>query len=69
MVRIYNAIGASPTILGHEGEGRDRISVGLWGFSDLARFRVAARAGLSLEISSLWFLRAFGEVEKMSVAG
>jgi len=60
MVRIYRAIGSSPEIIGAEGEGRDRISVGLWEFTDDAREKVARRAGLSAEISDLWFQRSFG---------
>lgn len=60
MVRIYKAIGSSPEILGSEGTGRDRISVGLWEFSQEARDKVAARAGVSQELSRLWFSRAFG---------
>jgi acyl homoserine lactone synthase len=60
MVRIYRAIGSSPEILGSEGHGRDKISVGLWEFSKQARARVALRAGLSPELSRLWFNRAFG---------
>jgi acyl homoserine lactone synthase len=60
MVRIYRAIGASPEVLGSEGAGRERISVGLWNFSDAARDRVARRAGISADLSRLWFDRAFG---------
>jgi acyl homoserine lactone synthase len=60
MVRIYRAIGSSPEILGTQGQGRARISVGLWGFSPAARAQVARRAGLSTELSRLWFDRAFG---------
>jgi acyl homoserine lactone synthase len=60
MVRIYKAIGSSPEILGSEGEGRDRISVGLWEFTEEARNKVASRAGISLDLSRLWFTRAFG---------
>lgn len=30
MVRIYRALGWSPEILGSSGEGRARVSVGLW---------------------------------------
>ncbi|WP_300547928.1 acyl-homoserine-lactone synthase [Roseovarius sp.] len=60
MVRIYRMIGASPRIVGSTGEGRHQISVGLWGFSDKSRLRVAQRAGLSPEISDLWFRRAMG---------
>lgn len=55
MVRIYRAIGASPKVLGSEGEGRDRISVGLWSFSPQARDRVARRAGISPDLSRIWF--------------
>ena len=60
MVRIYKAIGSCPEILGAEGTGRDRISVGLWEFTPEARDKVAARAGVSKELSRLWFSRAFG---------
>ncbi len=60
MVRIYRMIGSSPDVLGSDGEGRDRISVGLWGFEPEARARVAARAGLSPLVSRQWFDRAFG---------
>ncbi len=64
MVRIYRMIGASPSELGSEGEGRDKISVGLWAFTAEARDKVAKRAGLSPEISRLWFERAFGAIPK-----
>ncbi len=68
MVRIYRAIGSSPEILGSEGEGRSRISVGLWEFTPEARTRVAARAGVSPELSRLWFDRAFGAVAPPEMA-
>jgi acyl homoserine lactone synthase len=61
MVRIYRQIGASPIVLGSEGAGRDQISVGLWAFSDAARYRVAQRAGLSPALSDLWFRRSLGD--------
>ncbi len=60
MVRIYRLIGSSPEVLGSEGEGRDRISVGLWEFSAEAKALIAKRAGISPELSRLWFDRAFG---------
>ena len=60
MVRIYRAIGSSPEVLGSEGEGRDRISGGLWDFSEEARARVAARAGIAPETSRGWFECSFG---------
>ena len=62
MVRIYRMIGASPEVLGREGEGRDRISVGLWEFDKEAQARVADRAGITPAQSADWFARAFGEI-------
>lgn len=59
MERIYRAIGFWPEILGSDGTGRDKISVGLWSFSSEAQRRVATRAGLSPELSKLWFQQAF----------
>lgn len=60
MVRIYRMIGASPEVLGSSGEGRDKISVGLWPFRAKDRVNVLRRAGLSSEISEHWFARSFG---------
>jgi len=60
MVRIYRMIGSSPDVLGSEGSGRDQISVGLWHFDKAAQMQVAKRAGLSPEVSRLWFRLAFG---------
>lgn len=63
MIRIYRMIGASPQILGSEGEGRERVSVGLWAFSEAAQTRVAARAGVPPALSDLWFRQSFGADE------
>jgi acyl homoserine lactone synthase len=60
MVRIYRAIGSSPEVLGSEGQGREKISVGLWEFTEEAQRHVASRAQVSPELSKLWFARAFG---------
>ena len=60
MERIYRAIGSSPELIGSQGQGRDRISIGLWEFTEDARRKVAQRAGISAEVSRLWFDRAFG---------
>jgi acyl homoserine lactone synthase len=64
MVRIYRAIGSSPEVLGYAGEGRDRISVGLWEFTPEAQQRVARRAGISQEVSADWFAQSFGGAQK-----
>ena len=60
MVRIYRMIGSSPDIMGSVGEGRDRISVGLWEYTPEAAAKVAKRAGISLEQSNSWFEASFG---------
>lgn len=62
MVRIYRSIGASPDIVGSTGTGRDLVAVGLWAFTPAAQASVARRAGLSLDVSHLWFDRAFGRM-------
>lgn len=59
MVRIYRMIGASPEVLGASGSGKDKISIGLWSFSDEARRRVGRKAGISDYLSRAWFNRAF----------
>ncbi|MGB7316780.1 MAG: acyl-homoserine-lactone synthase [Planktotalea sp.] len=67
MVRIYRMIGASPEVLGSVGAGRDKISVGLWSFSDDARARVARKAGITPSLSRLWFERSFTSgIQKLS---
>ena len=68
MVRIYKMIGASPEILGSDGEGRDKISVGLWPYRAQDRLRVLRRAGVSSEISEAWFERSFGHPIKLQNA-
>ena len=60
MERIYRAIGSEPEILGSEGAGRNRISVGLWSFSAESKARIARRAGISEALSRQWFDAAFG---------
>ena len=59
MVRIYRRIGASPEVLGTQGEGREAISVGLWEFTAEAQARVARSAGISPDLSRRWFALSF----------
>ena len=68
MERIYRVIGSSPEVLGSQGQGRDRISVGLWEFTAEARNQIAARAGISADLSRLWFDRSFGPAQKQQMA-
>jgi len=60
MVRIYGRLGWVPTVLGTAGAGREAVSVGLWAIGAAMRDRVARKAGVSPELSRLWFDRAFG---------
>ena len=67
MVRIYRALGWSPEILGTDGEGRNRISVGLWEFSDDIRLILCRKADVAPELSSLWIDAAFGLTRAPSI--
>lgn len=71
MVRIYRMIGSSPDVLGSEGSGLEAISVGLWAFTPEAQGKVAARAGITPELSRMWFNRSFGAVPipKLALTG
>ncbi len=55
MIRIYHRLGWSPEVLGSIGEGRDKISVGLWHAHDEDRQRIAARAGIAPDQADRWF--------------
>jgi N-acyl-L-homoserine lactone synthetase len=68
MVRIYRLLGWQPAVLGSAGKGADAISLGVWEFSEEVRRKMAAKAGVSPEVSSLWFDRAFGPEEREVVA-
>lgn len=61
MVRIYRRIGACPEILGSAGHGRERISVGLWGFSNQKRDQILVRSGIDRRESKSWFQFSFTE--------
>ena len=60
MVRVYKMLGASPDILGGLGEGRDRISLGLWAYSQEARSGLLRRSGVTEAELEEWFERSFG---------
>ncbi|MEP4036810.1 MULTISPECIES: acyl-homoserine-lactone synthase [unclassified Pseudophaeobacter] len=64
MVRIYRSLGFSPEIISSAGEGRDRISLGLWEYDVQAYLRVAQRAGITPEMSQEWFDRSFGGITR-----
>lgn len=59
MMRVYRRLGWQPTLLGAAGRGRDAVTVGLWAFEASLRPGLLRRAGLSAELSRLWYDRAF----------
>ena len=54
-------IGAAPEVIGSAGTGRDKISVGLWGYDEGAQSRVARQAGIDPAQSQFWFEQAMGQ--------
>jgi acyl homoserine lactone synthase len=64
MERIYRRIGSCPQVLGSAGEGRLKVSLGLWSLTVQDRARVARRAGISAALSALWYRRAFGDADR-----
>ena len=68
MVRIYKMIGASPQVLGSNGESRDKISVGLRQFIHTDRAKVLRRAGVSSDMLEYWFKLSFGHAIKRPIA-
>lgn len=60
MVRIYRLIGSSPEVLGSRGIGRNRISLGLWTFSEEVREKLIVRSRISSDQSEEWFEKSFG---------
>lgn len=59
MTRIYRAIGWEPRFVGAQGDGRDRICLGLWPFSEQVRAGIAASAGIAPDAASHWFDLSF----------
>ena len=55
MIRIYQRLGWSPTIVGSGGTGADRISVGLWDFAKLPYDTLCKNAGLERHAPKDWF--------------
>jgi acyl homoserine lactone synthase len=59
MTRIYRNIGWEPHFIGADGEGRDRICLGLWPFSEEIRAKIAQNIGLAPDTAAPWFDAAF----------
>lgn len=69
MMRVYRRLGWQPTLLGAAGRGRDAVSVGLWAFEASLRPGLLRRAGLSAELSLLWYDRAFNAHPALAETG
>ena len=54
MVRIYARLGWAPVILGSDGDGRDRVSVGLWQVSGVLRPRLLQAANIAEADAAKW---------------
>jgi acyl homoserine lactone synthase len=55
MQRIYRLYKVSPVVLGSEGEGALKISLGLWDTKPAAWMPILTRLGISRETSVRWF--------------
>lgn len=68
MVRIYRRIGWEPEVLGTDGEGRDRTSLGLWHITGSARDEMCQRLGISADVPETWFDESFPVTEYLEAA-
>lgn len=59
MPRIYGRLGHSPEVIGSAGEGRDRVSVGIWRITEEALATIGARSGIHPSEAGDWFDAAF----------
>ena len=58
-VPLYRRIGSEPTVIGSRGEGRERISVGLWEISEARRAEISRRSGIPVSAIARWFDASF----------
>ena len=68
MVRIYRRIGWEPEVLGTDGEGRDRISLGLWDINETARNEMCERLGIDTAVPDTWLDASFPVTEELLAA-
>ena len=64
MIRIYQRLGWPPEVIGSMGEGRERISAGLWAFAEDRAQAMCDKAGIPRAMSRLWFHRAMQPTEE-----
>lgn len=53
MRRIYRATGWAPEVIGQDGEGRDKLCLGLWEVTEAARRSILARAPEDLRLMDI----------------
>ena len=58
-VPLYRRVGSEPTVIGSRGEGRERISVGLWEISEARRAEISRRSGIPVSVIARWFDASF----------
>ena len=68
MVRIYRRIGWEPEVLGTAGDGRDRISLGLWHITEEARDRMCDRLDMCPTVPDTWFDTSFPLTDHLEAA-
>lgn len=61
MVKIYRRLGFSPEIIGSQGEGRARICLGLWTYTEEVYRTVREKAGISARRSRHWYNLSLGQ--------
>jgi acyl homoserine lactone synthase len=58
-IPLYRRIGCAPEVIGSKGEGKERISVGLWPLTVEARAGIARKSGIPLSVIARWFDASF----------
>jgi acyl homoserine lactone synthase len=56
---LYRRFGWMPDVIGSAGEGRERISVGLWPMSEEARAEISRKSGIPVSVMGRWFDASF----------
>ncbi|MBT0958114.1 autoinducer synthase [Alphaproteobacteria bacterium KMM 3653] len=69
MLRIYGRLGWPPRVIGTAGEGRGKVSLGLWSIDSAVRLRMCAKAGIAPRLSELWRRRSLGDAPVLALAG
>lgn len=59
MERIYKLYRVEPKVIGSVGEGKDRLSVGLWGMKPEAWAPTLKKLGIDRKTSMMWFNQSF----------